>query len=236
VAQAVLGADEALGVAAELVGHLACVEVVETQQGQHLAAAAHRALEQLALHVVHAGLVQRHGVHCVARTRHQLQVRPLLTRQGHQAVGLVHVVHRHHQHLRVGGAGGGQQVGLRRVAEVHLEAQSACAVHGLGVVIHHGGLDARGQQQARHDLPVAPEARQQHGGAFVRDGIGCARGRVVARIAVEQLEQQRRERHGNGGDEREQRRILRRQHLHRLRGGQDHEGEFAALREQHRQQ
>ena len=66
------------------------------------------------------------------------------------------------EQARVRRPGGAQQVEARRVAVEHLVAELAQEVDLLGVVIEHDGAHAVGEQQAGHDLPEAPEARDDH--------------------------------------------------------------------------
>ena len=170
------GVQKAVGVAAEVVGHLAGMKAVKPQQLQRGAGAAQRALKHFALHMVGLGIGQLHRMQGIAGPCHHGQAGVDAVQGMHQPVDLGGIVHRHHHGTGLGHTGGVQQVGLGGIAKIHLETEAAGHVHGVGIVVDDGGLDACGQQHAGHGLAVAAKTGQQHGGGFFGQGIGGAVG------------------------------------------------------------
>ena len=134
------------------------------------------------------------------------------------------------------GARGLEQLEPRRVAVVHLVAEPAHEVDLLVILLDGGERDAGHAQHARHDLAVAPVARDDHrvaGPSIVSNsGSPCRSFQRVEHPLVRE-ERERRDQHRQRHGEHEELRGGSRRGWPRLRGGEQHEGELAALREPH---
>ena len=174
-------------------------------------------------------------VPAVARARQDRQVGKVALRHLDDAQHVRRIVQRHDQQLRLLGAGRAQHVGPRGIAEIHLGAEAAHHVHLAWIALQRGERDAVHAQHAADDLPEAAEAADDHRRVVRRRSCripaaarACSRGISTASDAGEQ---DRRGHHRGRGDQRGQRRVGRRQRAGGDGGGEQHEAEFAGLRQ-----
>ena len=220
-------------------GSLACRMGFVTQQLQHTAGAAQAGLEQLALHPHHAPVAQLVPVGHIARPRHDLKLRKVCLRQVHNFQRLLHIVHRHHQHLGRGSTRGAQQVQPGGVAIKHAVTDVARHFDHLGVVVQHSGGNAFGREQAADDLAVAAKAGNHDGGLLLfRDFFH--RRHITVGIAWQQqpvhcYQNQRAQQHGHGHRTNQQRGSLGREHIRTGGRLKHHKRKLTALRQQQRE-
>ena len=87
----------------------------------------------------------------------------MLVRQRHDLERLLGVVHRHHQHAGLAGAGHAQKVEPGGVTIEDSVAEGARHFQNLDAVVEHRGGHALRQHHAGHDLSVAAKAGDKHG-------------------------------------------------------------------------
>ncbi len=138
------------------------------------------------------------------------------------------------QHFRLARPRRMQQIGARGIAEIDLVAEAAQQLDLVRAVIEHRDIEAVRAEQTGRDLAEPAEAGDD-GEAVRLDVVGLAllAGPLEARRKQPLVkdEQQRRGQHGNG--DRGGQRICDKVRKHRVlnREGDQHESEFAALRE-----
>ena len=173
----------------------------------------------------------------VAGARQDMQVRKGAARHFHHLQRLLHVFHRYHQHAGALGAGGAQQVGATRIAEIDLGAEPPHHLDLAGVALQRGKTDALHAQHPADDLPKATETGDNHRCAVVRDRVVGRRFAAAERGDQHRLaggEQQRRGNHGERHHQRGRLGGLGGQRADPDRRGEHDEGELAALRQGHR--
>ena len=207
---------------------------------QGLLAQQQRRGEGLALDDGHAALHQFIVMRDVARARQNRQCGQAQAHGVDQRQAVVHIVDGDHQRLRLLDAGRHQQVHARGVAIKHLEAELAQQLDLIRVVVEHRHADLVGRQQAADDLAETAKAGDDDGVVLRLDMVVGTALLVALQARRDELvvrqQQQGRGHHRQGHHHDQQRGRLRRKHVRGLGGGKHDEGEFAALRQQQREE
>jgi hypothetical protein len=149
----------------------------------------------------------------------------------HQAQRGVRVVERDDQKPRHGDAGLLQHFQARRVSVVGLGAEAAHQLDLVRVVVDERGADAQAVEHARHHLTETAEAGDDDRVRFL-DCVGRALGAHRQARREHTLVQQHEERRGeHGGGDRGVEHVERGTREDLVGGGEQHEGEFADLRQ-----
>ena len=136
--------------------------LVDAEHRQRLLRQLQAGMERLAHQPIHVTVHQQMRVPAVARARQDREVGKVALHHLNRAQHSRRIVQRHHQQLRLFGAGRAQHVGARGIAEIHLGAEAADHFDLAGVAFQRGELDAVHAQHAADDLPEAAEAADDH--------------------------------------------------------------------------
>ncbi len=195
----------------------------------------HRRFERLAHLVVDAGLDEPQRVPAVERAHVQPRLRKLVLRQFDDAIGEFRLVDADQDGIGLARARRAQDVEPGAVAVVDLEAEVAGRADHVDVGVDDRDVDVARQQRLAHHLAEPAETDDQHATGEARRLLDAVhRDRGLRQEAIEQQHHDRRERHRQDHDGRHHGPRTRVEDARRQRGGIEHEGEFAALREQGR--
>ncbi|KAG1255145.1 hypothetical protein G6F68_010511 [Rhizopus microsporus] len=154
--------------------------------------------------------------------------------QLNDAVGGFGLVHAHRNRTRGGRARGMQHVQTRAITVVDLETEPRRALDHLHIVVDDGHIHVARHQRLAGNLAEAAKADQQHAAG---QAVGLVHAvhvhrRLRRHALVDQHHQrgQRHRQHHHGGEVGIDVQV---DHAGRCGGGEQHEGELAALRHQH---
>ena len=170
--------------------------------------------------------------------RDDVQIGAFLAGVGDEADRRLGIVNGHDKDAGIAQACSFEDIGTRRVTQKALVAKAAHQGDLLVVVVQHNGLEARGLNKAVHDLPKAPDARDDHRPLFVDLVVGARLMRLARTFGNDlvQDEKQRRDQHGQGDDQQQGFGRLARQHALRHGKGDEDEAEFAPLGQSERKE